>query len=71
MDDLKKGDPVEWSFGKGKAEGEVAETFKKKVTRTIKGKAITRDASKEEPAYLVTQSKGTRALKSGSELKKV
>ena len=70
MTELKKGDDVEWKWGSGKAEGEVAEVFKKKVTRKIKGKEVTRNASKEEPAYMVEQPKGTKALKSGSELEK-
>lgn len=70
MADLKKGDDVEWRWGKGKAEGEVAEVFTKKVTRKIKGKDVTRNASKDEPAYMVEQDKGTKALKSESELTK-
>ncbi len=48
--------------------GDVAEIFTEKVTKTIKGKRVTRNASREEPAYLVTQEDGGRALKSASEL---
>ena len=70
MDKLKKGDEVEWKWGKGKAEGEVAEVFTKKVTRKIKGKEITRNADAENPAYTVKQENGGEALKSQSELKK-
>jgi len=40
------------------------------VERKIKGKEITRNASREEPAYLVKQEDGDEVLKSGSELKK-
>lgn len=67
---LKKGDVVEWKFGKGKAEGKVEKTFTDKVTKTIKGKEITRNASDEKPAALVKQEDGAKALKSETELKK-
>ncbi|KQT69732.1 MULTISPECIES: DUF2945 domain-containing protein [unclassified Aureimonas] len=67
---LKKGDEVEWKFGKGKAEGKVEQTFTEKVTKTIKGKEITRNASEEKPAVLVKQDDGAKALKSKTELKK-
>lgn len=70
MAEFKKGDDVAWSWGKGEAEGAVAETFTKKVTRTIKGKKITRKADAETPAYLVKQEDGGKALKSETELKK-
>lgn len=67
---LKKGDAVEWTFGKGKAEGKVEQTFTDKVTKTIKGKEITRNASQAKPAALVKQEDGDKALKSQTELKK-
>jgi hypothetical protein len=67
---LKKGDSVEWKFGKGKAEGKVEQTFTDEVTRKIKGKEITRKASDDKPAYLVKQDDGDKALKSATELKK-
>ena len=70
MADYKKGDKVEWKWGNGKAEGKVAEKFTEKVTRTIKGSEITRDASKDEPAYMIEQDDGGKVLKSGSELSK-
>jgi hypothetical protein len=65
---LRKGAAVKWHWGSGTAEGEVAEVFTRKVSRTIKGKRIRRNASAEKPAYLVTQADGGRALKSHSEL---
>lgn len=67
---FSKGDKVSWEWGKGTAEGTVAEKFTDRVTRKIKGKEITRNASKEEPAYLVEQEDGDSALKSESELSK-
>jgi hypothetical protein len=65
---LRKGAPVHWSWGDGKAEGKVEEVFTAPVSRTIKGKRIRRNASKEKPAYLVKQADGDRALKSHGEL---
>ena len=68
MNKFSKGDEVEWSWGNGTATGTVTETFTSEVTRTIKGNEITRHASDSEPAYMVEQEDGGRALKSGSEL---
>lgn len=65
-----KGDKVEWEWGSGTAKGVVAEVFTDKVTRRIKGKSITRNASADEPAYLIRQEDGDRVLKSASELTK-
>ncbi len=66
----RKGQKVTWTWGNGTAEGKVEEKFTEKVSRTIKGKAITRDADKDNPAYLVVQEDGAKALKSESELSK-
>ena len=70
MADFSKGDRVEWNWGSGTGTGTVKERFTSRVERTIKGSKITRDASQDEPAYLVEQEDGDQALKSGSELKK-
>lgn len=64
------GSKVKWSWGQGSAEGKVADVFKKRVQRTIKGSKITRRATEKNPAYLVEQSDGGKALKSHSELEK-
>ena len=64
------GSKVEWTWGQGTGTGKVEEVFTSKVTRTIKGKEITRDASDDEPAYLLRQEDGDRVLKSESELRK-
>ena len=69
-DAYSKGDKVEWEWGSGSATGEVTEVFTEEVTRTIKGSEITRDASDDEPAYMVEQEDGDRVLKSHSELSK-
>ncbi len=63
-----KGSRVAWNWGNGTGEGKVAESFTGRVTRTIEGKEITRNASDENPAYLIEQEDGARVLKSHSEL---
>ena len=67
---LKKGDKVSWAWGAHTAHGKIQQRFLKRVKRSIKGETVIRNASEEEPAYLVTQDDGGRALKSASELKK-
>lgn len=67
---VKKGDKVEYNWGKGKAKAEVTQVHTSDVSRTIKGKTIKRHASPEEPAAEVRTKSGGRALKSASELKK-
>jgi hypothetical protein len=66
----KKGEKVSWKFGGSTTKGKIVERFTEKVTKTIKGKKITRKASKEKPAYLVKTKDGKKALKSGKQLKK-
>ena len=66
--DIHIGDTVSWKWGDSTTSGEVQERFTEKVTRTIKGEEITRDASEDEPAYLIEQEDGDRVLKSASEL---
>jgi hypothetical protein len=66
----KKGDKVSWKFGGNEAKGTVVQRFTEKVTKKIKGKKITRNATKENPAYLVKTKDGKKALKSGKQLKK-
>ena len=65
-----KGDRVKWNWGGGTGEGEIAEVFKERVTRTIKGSEITRDADADTPAYMIEQGDCGRVLKSHTELKK-
>lgn len=66
--DIHVGDTVEWNWGQGTGTGTVTERFTDHVTRTIDGTEVTRDASTDDPAYLVEQEDGDRVLKSGSEL---
>ena len=68
MPRYSEGDRVQWNWADGTAEGEVQETFTDRVTRTIKGNDVTRDADQDNPAYLIEQEDGERVLKSESEL---
>lgn len=65
---IREGTKVEWEWGNGTATGEVQEVFHDKVTRTIDGTEVTRDASDNDPAYLIKQDDGDRVLKSQSEV---
>ena len=64
----RKGATVTWAWGQGSAEGRVEERFERRVQRTIKGSKIVRNGTKDNPAYLVCQDDGAKALKLGSEL---
>ena len=65
---LHKGAKVSWNWAGNTAEGMIVERFTDKVTRTIKGTEVTRNASQEEPAFLIRQDDGDEVLKSASEL---
>ena len=65
---FKVGQKVSWQWSGSKAEGRVAERFERRVQRTLKGSKIVRNGTKDDPAYLVEQEDGAKALKLGSEL---
>ena len=65
---IRKGSRVTWKWGSSTAEGKVAEVHREKVTRTIKGEKITRDGSKDDPAYVIEQEDGGKVLKLKSEV---
>ncbi|WOI52778.1 DUF2945 domain-containing protein [Parvularcula sp. LCG005] len=65
-----KGTKVKWNWGNGTGTGEVQESFTEKVTRTIDGNEVTRDADNDNPAYMIKQDDGDRVMKSHSELSK-
>ena len=60
---------VQWDWGDGTAEGYIREKFTDKVSKTLKGSEVTRNASEDDPAYLIEQSDGDEVLKSHSEIK--
>ena len=62
------GDKVEWNWANGTGSGKITERFTEKVTRTISGTEVTRNATEDEPAYLIEQDDGDEVLKSTTEL---
>ncbi|RVV98178.1 DUF2945 domain-containing protein [Mesobaculum littorinae] len=62
------GEKVSWKWANGRGEGKVKERFTSRVTRKISGSEITRNASDDNPAYLIEQADGDKVLKSASEL---
>jgi hypothetical protein len=69
MATIKKGDDVTWKYGKGKAEGTVAEVHQENVEKVIKGKTIKRNGSADEPALVIEQDDAS-VVKSASEVNK-
>ena len=67
--DVKKGDDVEYKWGKGTVEGEVTKVHNDDVERTIKGNKVKRDASDTQQALEIKNDKGAKVLKSTSEVK--
>ena len=65
---IRTGSSVSWDWGKGTAEGKVQEIYREKITKKIKGNQITRNGSKDNPAYSIEQEDGTEVLKLRSEL---
>ncbi|MBM3604361.1 MAG: DUF2945 domain-containing protein [Alphaproteobacteria bacterium] len=65
---MRKGTKVEWKWAGSTATGKITDIFTHDVERTIKGSKIKRTATKQEPAYLITQEDGDEVLKSRSEL---
>jgi hypothetical protein len=65
-----EGTRVEWDWGNGTGSGKVVKKYTQKITLTIKGSEITRNASDDEPAYRIEQEDGDEVLKSESELRK-
>jgi hypothetical protein len=65
---IHRGDQVHWAWGANTATGRVAETFARRVSRTIEGKRIVRNGTADNPAVLVEQEDGARVLKRASEL---
>lgn len=66
---MKKGDIVEWNWGKSRASGTIEKKHVEPVKKTIKGTTVKRNASKENPAYEISMEEGKKVLKSESELK--
>jgi hypothetical protein len=69
MATVKKGDEVTWKYGKGKAEGTVAEVHTDDVSKKTQGSTTKRKGSEKEPAVVIKQGSKT-VVKSASEVKK-
>jgi hypothetical protein len=67
-DPYDKGTEVEWNWVNGTGSGTVVETYTERVTKTLDGSEITRNADEDNPAYLIEQDDGAQVLKSHSEL---
>ena len=65
---IREGSPVSWDWGNGTAEGKVKDIYREEVTKNIKGSEVTRNGTKDNPAYLIEQEDGTELLKLRSEL---
>ncbi|MEM1149155.1 MAG: DUF2945 domain-containing protein [Pseudomonadota bacterium] len=65
---MRVGDKVEWNWGDGSATGEIKKRYTQKITLKIKGSDVTRNASNDDPAFLIEQEDGDEVLKSASEL---
>ncbi len=65
---LSTGDRVAWSWGNGTGTGTIKQIYTDTVTKTIKGTDVTRNATNDDPAYLIEQEDGDRVLKSSSEV---
>ena len=63
------GEKVSWNWGDGVGEGKITERFTEKVSCQIDGQEVTRNATNDEPAYMIEQEDGDRVLKSATELK--
>lgn len=68
---IRKGTVVKWSWGNGSAEGKVEETYTSKITKTIKGSEVTRNAEKDNKALYIKQDDGNYVLKSENEVERV
>lgn len=68
MTHLPIGTNVKWRWGAHWAHGRIEQVFTEKTTRTIRGTQVTRNASPEKPAYLITQPRGGVVLKNGNEI---
>jgi len=66
--DFRIDDTVEWNWGNGTGVGKIIERFTSEVTRTIDGTEVERNASEDEPAYLIDREDGQHVLKSSTEL---
>ncbi|MCV2883452.1 DUF2945 domain-containing protein [Aestuariibacter sp. AA17] len=68
--DYHTNEKVKWRWGKGFGEGYIRDKYTDSVTLTLQGEDVTRDASPNNPAYLIEQQDGAEVLKLASEISK-
>lgn len=68
---IRKGSEVKWQWGTGEASGKVIETYKKSITKTIKGSEITRNGKSGNKALYIEQEDGDKVLKLENEVTKI
>lgn len=66
----KEGSKVRWKWGQGYGNGVIKSSFTEKTTRKIDGNEVTRDGSKDNPAYYIQVEDGNNVLKLHSEVEK-
>ena len=69
MEHFHKGDKVTWKWGTGKGVGIVKNIYTYKVTKTIKGKEISRNGEPTNPVYYIETLKKSAVLKFHHNLK--
>ncbi len=67
---FNEGTSVKWKWGEGWGSGKIEKCFTEKVSRSISGTEVTRNASEDEPACLIEQDDGDKVLKFHSEIQK-
>lgn len=70
MSQIRKGTEVRWKWGRSSATGKVTAVHRERVTRTIDGSKITKNGSRDEPAYEIEQDDGSRVLKLAGEVER-
>lgn len=65
---IRTGSQVSWTWGNGTTSGKVREIYRQEITKIIKGSQIKRNATQDNPAYLIEQEDGAEVLKLRSEL---
>lgn len=66
----REGSKVKWKWGSGYGHGKIKSAFEKSVTREIDGSEVTRNGSKDDPAYYIEVDDGNNVLKLQSEIEK-
>jgi len=67
---IRKGTRVKWQRGHSAGRGRVEETYKKKVTKNIKGTNVTRFGKRENKVLLIKTDEGDELLKLENEVER-